>query len=367
MIFSITQNSRALIHFTGCLTVFLCMQPAQANEIIQLKDYSITKKNPLTPPQLQLQLQLQPEHTNSTEQWIDQQHGDWQHKLQQQANRMDSWFGVSDERPARAVVRIFLDTTWDKFNQTDASVRIRGSLKLPNASKRFRLMFGDDTLEEERSVNNLLATQSQPASKNTTSSQSTPKTKDVNQQALTDNASFALRWLVPARHGLRADLDLGIRSGTDVYTRAEVGKTWPLQQADTRLLLDQTLRYGSKSEWYARTDLEWQYQPAGKPLLSNLGSISYADADDEKGVAWSDRLSYQHRLAQQQTLSYGLLVAGRIQDTQATLNMYGPWLSYRQPFLRDWFFVRGDVNYFNDRTLDRSHYVSALLRLEAVF
>ena len=41
-------------------------------------------------------------------------------------------------------------------------------------------------------------------------------------------------------------------------------------------------------------------------------------------------------------------------------------MSWRQPFLREWFFVQGDLNYLNDDRLDRSHYLSAMVRLEAI-
>ncbi|MEK5794912.1 hypothetical protein VXE63_22950 [Acinetobacter nosocomialis] len=42
-------------------------------------------------------------------------------------------------------------------------------------------------------------------------------------------------------------------------------------------------------------------------------------------------------------------------------------MSWRQPFLREWFFVQGDLNYLNDDRLDRSHYLGAMVRLEAIF
>jgi len=42
-------------------------------------------------------------------------------------------------------------------------------------------------------------------------------------------------------------------------------------------------------------------------------------------------------------------------------------VSWRQPVWREWFYVQGDLNYFNDRREDRSHFPSALVRLEALF
>ncbi|MFW1875263.1 hypothetical protein ACG9XQ_18255, partial [Acinetobacter baumannii] len=44
-----------------------------------------------------------------------------------------------------------------------------------------------------------------------------------------------------------------------------------------------------------------------------------------------------------------------------------PFVSWRQPVLREWFFVQGDLNYFNVHREDRNHYVSTFLRVEALF
>ncbi|EHU1259212.1 hypothetical protein A1E07_RS18505, partial [Acinetobacter baumannii] len=54
-------------------------------------------------------------------------------------------------------------------------------------------------------------------------------------------------------------------------------------------------------------------------------------------------------------------------DNDLRLNSWGPFVSWRQPVLREWFFVQGDLNYFNDHREDRNHYVSTFLRLEALF
>lgn len=299
-------------------------------------------------------------------QWVDEQHASIRAQLQQQANRMNDWFGEVDQRAPRAKVRMLLDQTWDKHNEFDTKLRIRGSLRLPNAEKRLRLVFGDDTLEDEQRAGVPLDPMqpSMPNNPNTTGNAKT--VSDVNERALKDNASVALRWLLPIMDGVRTDLDVGVRSGTDVYTRAEMGKTWQLPD-DMRFLADQTLRYGLESELFARTNLELQHQPVGQPLTSYLLSVTYSQPDQAQGLSYSHRIARQYHLEHKQELSYGILAAGTLDGTNLNLDAYGPWVSYRQPFVRDWFFVRGDVNFFNDRLAHRDHYWSVLLRLEAVF
>jgi hypothetical protein len=307
-----------------------------------------------------------PSHTLTSLIWIDQQHASMQETLQAQAHRMNSWFGEIDMQAPRVQVRVLLDQTWDQHNEFDTKLRIRGSLRLPNAEKRLRVVFGDDTLEDEQRAGVPLDPMqpSMPNNPNTTGNAKT--VSDVNERALKDNASVALRWLLPIMDGVRTDLDVGVRSGTDVYTRAEMGKTWQLPD-DMRFLADQTLRYGLESELFARTNLELQHQPVGQPLTSYLLSVTYSQPDQAQGLSYSHRIARQYHLEHKQELSYGILAAGTLDGTNLNLDAYGPWVSYRQPFVRDWFFVRGDVNFFNDHNARRDHYLSVLLRLEAVF
>ena len=58
---------------------------------------------------------------------------------------------------------------------------------------------------------------------------------------------------------------------------------------------------------------------------------------------------------------------GYYNDNQLRLDSWGPFISWRQPVLREWFFVQTDLNYFNQDREDQDHHVSALLRLEALF
>lgn len=304
--------------------------------------------------------------TEQAGEWVDDQHSTIREYLHHQALRLDQMFGNTATKQPRAQVRLLLDNSWDKYNEFDTRVRIRGSLRLPNATKRLRLVFGDDTLEEEQSVGVPLGQDSKANGTPTGQAKTNPNLRDINDQALKDNASIALRWLGSMRHGIRADYDLGVRSGTDIYARTEAGKTWQLD-ADSRALLDQTLRYGIESKLYARTDLELQYRPQHADPLFYHAALTYAEEDSERGWSWTHRISQQHAFADQQVLSYGISVAGWMRGQELQMDSYGPWVSYRQPFLRDWLFVRGDVNFFNDRPEHRDHYLSGFLRVEAVF
>lgn len=305
----------------------------------------------------------QPEPTADL--WIDQQHATIQSQLKTQADRMDGWFDDTESGEARASVRVILDNRWDKYNELDHKLRIRGSVRLPNADKRFRLVFGDDTLDDERQ-------DGLPVNFNSAQSDSVPVDdrqtlrQQINEQARRDNASIALRFFSRMDETVEADFDLGVRSGTDVYARTELSRTW---QHDEQLTstLQQTVRYGTESELYARTNYDLHYQVVGQPVLRYYLEWTYAEPDKQLGFSWVHRFSREQSFFDSHALSYGFLVAGNLKDRDLQRNAYGPWVSWRQAAFRDWFFIQGDLNYFDDRPQQRSHYPSALLRLEAVF
>jgi len=300
--------------------------------------------------------------------WIDQQHANIQDKLKTQADRMDGWFAETTSGKARASVRLILDNRWDKYDELEHKLRIRGSVRLPNADQRFRLVFGDDTLDDEQ-PNGLPVNPStnNPNSTDTSAgTQGQSRRQQVNDQARRDNASIALRFLSTLDQDINADFDIGVRSGTDVYARTELSRAW---QHDQQLAstLRQTVRYGAESQLYARTDYDLRYQVAEQPLMRYYVEWTYVEPDKQLGFSWVHRFSREHSFFDTHALSYGFLVAGNLKDRDLQRNAYGPWVSWRQAAFREWFFVQGDLNYFDDRPQRRSHHPSALLRLEAVF
>jgi hypothetical protein len=95
-------------------------------------------------------------------------------------------------------------------------------------------------------------------------------------------------------------------------------------------------------------------------------SANYAD-DQDDDLTWENRLFREHSFFANNRFNYGIYTGGYYNDNDLRLNSWGPFVSWRQPVLREWFFVQGDLNYFNDHREDRNHYVSTFLRLEALF
>ena len=84
-------------------------------------------------------------------------------------------------------------------------------------------------------------------------------------------------------------------------------------------------------------------------------------------MTWENRLFREHSFFANNRFNYGIYTGGYYNDNDLRLNSWGPFVSWRQPVLREWFFVQGDLNCFNDHREDRKHYVSTFLRLEAPF
>ncbi|WP_298145338.1 hypothetical protein [uncultured Acinetobacter sp.] len=290
--------------------------------------------------------------------WIDQQQKGVRHWVDGTAHKIDDWFGVTNpSQPASATLRILLDNKWDDYDGYEIRPRIRGKIELPTLEKRFSVVFGDDSLDDQLK-NQVAITNENP---------SLAENKNYDQQRTReDNSSIALRWSnFSKKYDFETDADVGIRSGDDVYLRLKAEKDWQLQN-DFVFHAEQIYRYGSDSENYLRTNLELLHQRKNEASLSNQFALVYADASEDD-LNWSNYTFRQHQFFQGNRFNYGVYSGGYYNDNQLRLDSWGPFVSWRQPVLREWFFVQTDLNYFNEDRENQDHHVSALLRLEALF
>ncbi|UUS60549.1 hypothetical protein MST17_14610 [Acinetobacter sp. YH16056_T] len=290
--------------------------------------------------------------------WTDRQQKKVRNWADRTAVRMDNWFGQSEpDKPANATLRVILDNSWNKHDEYEIKPRIRGKIKLPTLEKKLSVVFGDDSLDNELE-NNAAITNENPAGHS-------DKNYD-NKQTREDNSSLALRWSeISDRLPFETDVDLGLRSGDDLYVRLKAAKKWQLDN-DFRFLAEQIYRYGIDSENYLRTNLELTHARPGQSFISNQFNLTYADTQDDD-LKWDNFSFRQHQFFKGNRFSYGLYTGGFYNNDQLRLNSWGPSVSWRQPFLREWFYIQGDLNYHNNHRDDKSHFLGALVRLEALF
>ncbi len=290
--------------------------------------------------------------------WFDQKQQGIRHWADDTAHKIDGWFGESDpNKPGTATLRVILDNRWNKYDDYEIKPRIRGKIKLPTLERQLSLVFGDDSLDNELS-NNVAIT-------NENRSKETDKVID-EKRSREENSSFALRWSeFSSRLPFQTELDLGLRSGDDLYVRAKASKEWPLRN-DFTFYAEQIYRYGIDSENYLRTNLQLVHAHPNQAILANQFDLTYED-EQEDDLTWDNRTFRQHQFFAGNRFNYGLYTGGFYNNSDLRLNSWGPFVSWRQPLWREWFYVQGDLNYFNDHREDRDHYLSALLRLEALF
>lgn len=304
--------------------------------------------HPIVPPMEQTEDQT----------WFDRKQKKIRNWADHTSEKIDNWFGeVDPQKPATATIRVMVDNYWNEHDNFEIKPRIRGKIKLPTLEKRLSVVFGDDSLDNE--FNN------SPANINQNPNQDSNKKIDA-KRTRDDNSSIALRWSnFSKKLPFETDADLGIRSGDDVYVRLKASRDWQLRN-DFKFYAEEIYRYGIHSENYLRTNLELTHARPNQPILSNQFSLTYAD-DQDDDLTWENRLFREHSFFANNRFNYGIYTGGYYNSNDLRLNSWGPFVSWRQPLLREWFFVQGDVNYFNDHREDRNHFVSTFLRLEALF
>ncbi|SPL69416.1 hypothetical protein [Acinetobacter stercoris] len=290
--------------------------------------------------------------------WADQKQNKMSLWVDKTANKIDSWFGTPDpNKPASATLRILLDNYYDEHNGYEIKPRIRGKIKLPTLEKKVSVVFGDDSLDNELDDN--VAISNENPSNQTDKSFDRKRTRD-------DNSSIALRWSeLSKKIPFDVDADLGIRSGDDIYARLKAQKDWTLKN-DFYFHAEQIYRYGLDSKNYWRTNLELSHARPNEALLSNQFNLTISDKQIDD-FSWDNRFFRQHQFFQGNRFNYGLYTGGYYNESDLRLNGWGPFISWRQPLWREWFYVQGDLNYFNDHREDRNHYFSTIVRLEALF
>ena len=300
----------------------------------------------------------------------DERREEVQEQLHEWAHKMDGWFGEPDpKKPAKASLRVVLDTRWvnDPQSGSDVSVepRIRGRLRLPVLEKRLSLIIGDEDLDEDTFLKqNVTGDTYQASTSNQDGLVNRRKTRE-------DNGSIAIRWSrfsheVEQQLGVKTDIDVGVRSLDDLYVKMSVDKDWYDNKKWT-VTSDSYYRYGLDSEHYAKGGLNLQYGTNAERFINNRTAIRYRNQGNEESTDWSNDLRQALYLGNEKQLAYGVSTGGYFDRDKSTLNSYGPAISYRQPVWREWLYVQTELNYYNDKTANKDHYPSALLRMEALF
>lgn len=289
--------------------------------------------------------------------WVDEKHTGLNSLIDESAIEINSWFeSDAQTKSAYGSLRLILDQAYSETDGYQTKVRVRGKLKLPALEDKVSLVFGDDRLDDE------LGNQVDPANPVLDDTQRSLTLKQTREE----NNSVALRIsALTDKLPFDSDVDVGLRSGDDPYVRLKLDRSFELPE-DFNFYAAQIYRYGAQSGEYLQTNLELAHAPPGLALIADQFKITSSDEESDD-MRLSNRLFRQHQFFKNHRFQYGLYQGAYVDSGDAKLNAYGPYTSWRQPLLREWFFVQADLNYFNNKREELNHEPSGLLRLEALF
>lgn len=278
--------------------------------------------------------------------WMDYQHCTFSGRTIATARWFDDLFGDWYDDRASMLVRAISEISEVEDDGLSVKFRVRASAALPNAKQRLRLVVTDDSDRDERVAGQDVLSQ-------------------VDQAANT--VSAALRWIPFDKAGFKSDLDVGVRgvSPPDVFVRARVRNNWSISR-NSIVRLGQTFRYGSDSHGRSITQLDFERVVDENSVARFSSGYEYEQDDHENGFNWGHGISLSHALGKDKSLSYGVTLNGHTQPNWRGEN-YGPWLTFRSSFLRNWLFYELEprLTYYRDKNWDSI--TSITLRLEIQF
>ncbi|MBL0231887.1 MAG: hypothetical protein IPP76_14355 [Moraxellaceae bacterium] len=274
--------------------------------------------------------------------WIDSQHCLVSYRATQTAQWLDSLFGqVENNQDSIGRIRIINDVTWLESSGLTDKIRIRASVKLPNAKRRFRLVISD---EED----SLYANQ-----------QTTPTSKN------NEKTSAAIRWLPNVVSRVKYSVDIGAHS-TDVFTRFRAQRDWRISD-NSIFRFNETLRYGLKTELKSVSQGEVERLLNDKTVLRLSTALQYWQNEPQAiGLRWSQDNSILHKIGAQKSLAYGVTIEG-VQQPSWQVSSDRLFALYRQSFWRSWLYYELEPQLVRDWTTGKDVKSLFVFRIEANF
>lgn len=276
--------------------------------------------------------------------WMDYKHCVYSGRATASARWFDELFGEWSDEDARVMVRVIAEQGWDEENGWSTQARIRASADLPKAKARLRLVIedeGEEALSEEQ------------------------RTRPRALRDLRDNATVALRWTPLETAGIRSDVDVGVRSGPDIYARLRLSKLWGLTD-DAVMKVGQIFRYGTESHGVSTSQLLMEQAVGSRSVLRLSNVFQFEENAHPNGFIWTHGLSMSHVIEHDTSLSYGISIEGHTRPDYRK-ESYGPWLIWRQSVWRDWLYYEIEPRLTRYRGVDWDAVPSLIVRLEAQF
>jgi hypothetical protein len=241
--------------------------------------------------------------------WVDTSYEYVTNRADTLSQQFDSFFGEADaeRESADSVLRLQSEYEWNEQEQSDARIRLRGKVDLPQLNRRLSLVFG----EENDYRNDVL-----------------PSTEE-------QDGDVGLQYSLLDRARSRLDLSFGTNASLDFHTSLRYRY---LQPVNDRLSLRFTerlyLKEGDGTGSITRGDIDYSFST--DRILRFTSDVEYGQETD--GAEWGSRLSYLLKISPRAALSYFVAVSGQTEPRHIT-DAYAIGIRYRRNVLRPWIFV----------------------------
>ena len=241
--------------------------------------------------------------------WVDTSYEYVTTRADTLAQQFDSFFGEADaeRESADSVLRLLSEYDWNEQEQSDARIRLRGKVDLPQLNRRLSLVFGEEN--DYRS--------------------------DVLPSTGEQDGDVGLQYRVLDHARSRLDLSFGTNASLDFHTSLRYRYLRPINdRLRFRFTERLYLKEGDGTGSIARGDIDYNFST--DRILRFTSDVEYGQETD--GAEWGSRLSYLLKTSPRAALSYFVAVSGQTEPRQLT-DAYAIGVRYRRNVLRPWIFV----------------------------
>ncbi len=277
--------------------------------------------------------------------WLDRTHHSLSAKLCAQVIRLDNWLGKDySNKPAKGFLRFRQGIVFDSVDDANYTLetKVRGRIKLPNASNRFNLVFSD----------------SDP----TSYSSDEPYQKFSDDQ---DNQSTSLSWLAILKSTFKLDIDAGIHNnnGPQPFLRGQAKKEWQTSE-NTKVILGQDIFWQDDIGIGENTELTTEYRINQNNWASFLTSALFTE--ETEGVSLFNRLKWGHQVDDRRLLTYQVFGLAHTRP-KTEWDEYGVTINFREQIWRPWFFYEVEPQVVWPDEYERKLTQRLIIRFEVQF
>lgn len=248
-------------------------------------------------------------------QWLEGRRDQVSRSVTTLGRNLDAWLageGVGDQSN-ETYLRVRLNQQLGSFDGYHSRVKIGGSLDLPSASERWRLIFDSDDQELNSLEDNILGDE--------TSGQSVAGFS--YQQKLGDS------WQLSHAIGLRGRIPADSFYRFKAQREYEIGSDWSVG-------IRQKVWHYKSQGWGYDTDVAFNREIAPGQILEISSEVKYQQHREQKEFRQS--IALHSALAQYETLSYELGILGT-SEPNVRINDYYVGTQYRRAVRSDWLFL----------------------------